>query len=243
MYATIGTCPDIAYATNKLCSFNNNPDMAHWAAAKRVLQYLKGTKELGITYNRNTKNSGFHGYADATFASNHDLTSTSRNVFMLNGGAITWHSKKETTPTLSTADAEFTSMAKASKEIVWLRNLYNELGDEPKTATTLHGDNKSAIVIATNAQFHQRSKYFELHKLYLRDKIWNRQITLIYCPTNDMTADVLTKVSGTLMHSAYVRLEGECCTHIRKSVGQTYIYTSHTRPHAEYNLINRLHKL
>jgi hypothetical protein len=38
MYATIGTCPDIAYATNKLCSFNNNPDMAHWAAAKRVLR-------------------------------------------------------------------------------------------------------------------------------------------------------------------------------------------------------------
>jgi hypothetical protein len=122
---------------------------------------------------------------------------------MLNGGAITWHSKKETMPTLSTANAEFTSMAKASKEIVWLRNLYNELGHEPKMATTLHGNNKSAIVIASNAQFYQRSKYFEPHKLYLQDKIRNGQITLIYCPTNDMTADVLTKVLSRTNHQQH----------------------------------------
>lgn len=51
MYTTIGTHPDIPYAINKLCAFNNNPDLIHWSAAKQVLHYLKGTKELGITYN------------------------------------------------------------------------------------------------------------------------------------------------------------------------------------------------
>ena len=40
MYAAIGTRPDIAYAVNKLCSFNSNPDLVHWTAAKRVLRYL-----------------------------------------------------------------------------------------------------------------------------------------------------------------------------------------------------------
>ena len=40
MYAAIRTCPDIAYAVNKLCSFNHNLDMVHWTAAKRVLRYL-----------------------------------------------------------------------------------------------------------------------------------------------------------------------------------------------------------
>ena len=40
MYATIGTCPDIIYAVNKLCSFNQNPDLVHWTAAKRILHYL-----------------------------------------------------------------------------------------------------------------------------------------------------------------------------------------------------------
>ena len=46
MYAIIGTWPDIAYTVNKLCSFNNNPELAHWSVAKRVLQYSKGTKHL-----------------------------------------------------------------------------------------------------------------------------------------------------------------------------------------------------
>ena len=40
MYATIDTHPDIAYAVNKLCFFNQNPDLVHWTAAKHILCYL-----------------------------------------------------------------------------------------------------------------------------------------------------------------------------------------------------------
>jgi hypothetical protein len=97
----------------------------------------------------------FHGYTDASFASNHDLTSTSGNVFILNGGAIAWSSKKEITPALSTTEAEFNSMAHAEKDIIWLLNLYKEIGYEPKKATILYCDNKSAIAIITNTQFHK----------------------------------------------------------------------------------------
>ena len=51
MYVMIRTHPDIAYAMSTLCTFNMNPDSSsHWSAAKHVLQYLKGTKDLGITY-------------------------------------------------------------------------------------------------------------------------------------------------------------------------------------------------
>ena len=193
MYAAIGTRPDIAYAVNKLCSFNNNPDLAHWTAAKRVLRYLKGTKELGIAYRRKGNQGEFYGYADASFATNHDLSSTSGNVFLLNGGAITWSSKRETTPALSTAEAEFTSMARAEKDVIWLRNLYTEIGYEPKDATILYGDNKSAIAIVTNAQFHKRAKYFDLNNLRMRKTIKIGWLTLVYCPTDEMTADILTK--------------------------------------------------
>ena len=62
----------------------------------------------------------FYGYADASFANNHDLRSTSGNVFILNGGAIAWSLKKELTPALLTAEAEFNSMAHAEKDIIWL---------------------------------------------------------------------------------------------------------------------------
>ena len=155
MYAAIGTRPDIAYAVNKLCSFNSNLDLVHWTAAKRVLRYLRGTKELGITYTNGGMKGEFYGYTNASFTNNHDLTLTSGNVFILNGGTITWSSKKELTPALSTAEAEFNSMVCAEKDIIWLRNLDKEISYEPKTAMILYGDNRSAIAIVTNAQFHK----------------------------------------------------------------------------------------
>ena len=71
MYVMIRTHPDIAYAMSTLCTFNMNPDSSHWSAAKHVLQYLKGTKDLGITYTKyDANNNQFYGYADASFTNN-----------------------------------------------------------------------------------------------------------------------------------------------------------------------------
>jgi len=52
MYAAVATRPDIAFPVNKLASFTANPTMCHWTAAKHVLRYLKGTKNIGITYSK-----------------------------------------------------------------------------------------------------------------------------------------------------------------------------------------------
>ena len=52
MYAAVGTRPDIAFAINRLASLMANPTMYHWTAAKHVLRYLKGTKDIGITYSK-----------------------------------------------------------------------------------------------------------------------------------------------------------------------------------------------
>ena len=82
----------------------------------------------------------------------------SRNVFILNGGAIAWSSKKELSPALSTTEAEFNLMVRTKKDIIWLWNLYEEIRYKPKKAMILYGDNKSVIAIVTNAQFHKRAK-------------------------------------------------------------------------------------
>ena len=166
MYAAIGTCPDITYVVNKLCSFTSNPDLEHWTAAKRILRYLKGTKDLGITYMKCNLNKEFHGYADASLRNNYDMTSTSGNVFLLYNGAITWSSKKQKVMETSTTESEFISMVQATRQVVWLRNLYIKLGYKPTKAITLYTDNRLAIVIATDGKFHQRTMHFKLK--YLR---------------------------------------------------------------------------
>ena len=89
MYAAIGTHPNITYAVNKLCSFTSNPDPEHWTAAKRILRYLKGTKDLGITYTKGNLNKEFHGYTDTSLRNNYDMMATSGNMFLLHNRATT----------------------------------------------------------------------------------------------------------------------------------------------------------
>ncbi len=64
MYAMVGTRPDIAYVVGCAGRYLSNPGNAHWEALKRVLRYLQGTKQLGITFQREAS-SVLHGYSDS----------------------------------------------------------------------------------------------------------------------------------------------------------------------------------
>jgi hypothetical protein len=50
MYAALQTRPDIAFAVQHLSQYTSNPAQEHWTAVKRVLRYLKGTRDEGIIY-------------------------------------------------------------------------------------------------------------------------------------------------------------------------------------------------
>jgi hypothetical protein len=89
-----------------------NPTMCHWTADKHILRYLKGTKNIGITYSKPesdsvTSQNNFTGYSDASFANNYDHTSVSGYAFISAGGMITWGSKKQNIISLSTTKAEY----------------------------------------------------------------------------------------------------------------------------------------
>lgn len=62
MYAATATRPDVAYAISTLTRFMADPHPIHWDAAKRVLLYLKGTKDLCLTFGLN--DSSLIGYTD-----------------------------------------------------------------------------------------------------------------------------------------------------------------------------------
>lgn len=86
MYAAVGTRPDIAYAVTYLAQFASHPGPDHWIAAKRVLRYIPGTVQVGLTYPRTSHSSlEVTGYADASYASNiTDRKSFSSQCFLNN---------------------------------------------------------------------------------------------------------------------------------------------------------------
>lgn len=69
---------------------------------------------------------------------------------MLGGGAIGWSSKLQTFVTLSTTEAEYVCAVEAGKEILWMRNLMDEMGYTVKVASPLMIDNMSALSVTKN---------------------------------------------------------------------------------------------
>ena len=75
---------------------------------------------------------------------------------------FSWRCKKQDRVSKSSTEAEYRVMSTACSEIVWLRGLLEELGFPQTTSTPLHVDNTSAIEIATNPVFHERTKNIEV---------------------------------------------------------------------------------
>ena len=193
MYAAMGTRPDIAFATSTVAQFLENPGRDYWEAVKRIFRYLKGTRELSLVYGG--RKEDLQGWVDADGASQEHRRAISGYVFMVDGGAVSWTSKKQELVTLSTTEAEYVAATHATKEAMWLRALVTEIFPHVtiNNPTTIFGDNKSAIALAHGGNYHARTKHIDIRYHFIRYIIEAGSIKLIYCPTDKQTADTLTK--------------------------------------------------
>jgi hypothetical protein len=203
-YLATATRPDIAFAVNRLAAYTANPSLTHYTAAKRILRYLKGTINLGLTYRDTPDSNIFYGYSDAAYANADDLKSTSGYVFLAGEAAITWGSRKQTTIALSSTEAEYIALSESSREIMWLRHLYGELGYVQKSPTLLLGDNDGSIAMARNPQFHKRSKHVDIRWHWVRDLVQDGLVNIQDCRDPEQTADILTKALQRLKHTKHV---------------------------------------
>ena len=194
MYLMIGTRPDLAAAVGALSQFAADPCPTHWQALKRVLRYLQATPTHGIKFLASHGGS-LVGYSDADWAGDiESRRSTSGYVFMLNGGCISWRSKKQRTVALSSTEAEYMALSEAIQEAVWLKAFMQELGEVTGDhALTVYEDNQGAIALAKNPEFHKRTKHIDIRYHFVREKVEDGQVRLVYCPTQEMLADLMTK--------------------------------------------------
>ena len=200
MYLSVGTRPDITHAVNYLSQFNNKHDARHWKAAKRVLRYLRGTLDKGLVYRRDDK--ALIGLADADWGNSElDRRSYTGYSFILSGAAVSWCSRKQKTVALSSTEAEYMCLSEAAKEAIFCITLLKELGCKSLAKVQLFNDNQSAIKLARNPVYHSRSKHIEIRFHFIREAIQRHPIRLDYLPTEEMTADVLTKPLPVAKHN------------------------------------------
>ncbi|GJZ57138.1 ribonuclease H-like domain-containing protein [Tanacetum coccineum] len=165
------TRPDISYDVHYLNQFMHAPLVSHLDAALRVLRYLKGS--LGSATRK----------------------SVSSYCVFLGDSLVTWKSKKQSTLSRSYAEAEYRSMASATCEIIWLSNLLGDMGVKDLLLVVLYCDNSSALQIAANHVFHEKSKHSKINVHLVREKVASGVIKTEKIYTTQQIVDVRTKAS------------------------------------------------
>uniref|UniRef100_A0A2N9E1K2 Retrotransposon Copia-like N-terminal domain-containing protein n=1 Tax=Fagus sylvatica TaxID=28930 RepID=A0A2N9E1K2_FAGSY len=137
----------------RLSQFMEHPRDSHLKAAQHIVQYIKGAPSQGLLY---PSYSDLHvkAFSDSDWAGCPDTRrSTTGYCVFLGSSLVSWRSKKQTTVSRSSAEAEYRAMASAA-----------------------------ALHIAANPFFHERTKHIEIDCHLVRDKIQEGLIRSLHVP-------------------------------------------------------------
>ncbi|GKC01425.1 zinc finger, CCHC-type containing protein, partial [Tanacetum coccineum] len=178
----ITTCtrPDIAFVMGKLSRYTSNLGTQHCQAIQRVLKYLKKTIYYRLTYTGYP--SVLEGYIDASWISNTEYnSSTSGWVFLLEGGVISWASKKQTCIT--------------GKEVEWLKNLLLDISlwSKPIAPISIHFDSAATLAKAYSQIYNEKSRHLGVRHSMIRELITNEVVSIEFVRSQQNLVDHLTK--------------------------------------------------
>jgi hypothetical protein len=204
-YLSNCTRPDICYAVGLLARKMASPNAGDWKMMKHVLRYLRGTLNASIRYaTRPSQPNNLSAFSDASYAEDSaDRKSTGGYVFLFNDGAISWRSVNQPIVALSSAEAEYIALTDSFKEALWLQSLLAEISRSLVAPTTMFEDNQSAMKLASNKVHSSRTKHIDVRFHFVRNAVSDGKVILQYCPTETMTADILTKSLGKILHARH----------------------------------------
>ena len=203
------TRPDITYAVNQCARFAHDPKESHAKAVKKIIRYLKGTREKGLIY-RPTGELALDCYCDADFCGqfpvedpNHPVSVKSRSgyVFTMSGCPFHWASKLQTLTALSSTESETLCLSEAMRHLLPLRELVDEvranLGldkDYPvRMKSKVFEDNNGCISLATSPKITPRSKHIGTAHFFFKERIQDGSIEVLKIDTTMQKADIFTK--------------------------------------------------
>ena len=134
------------------------------------------------------------------------------------GAPMSWGSKKQSSVSLSTSEAEYIALSLAIQEGKWVHRLLCEILDaaEDKSGPELKimEDNQSCIKMTKNPVNHGRAKHIDIKYHHIRDEVKRGDVTLEYCDTAMMLADIMTKgLPGPRHKDLMAALSIHACSH------------------------------
>jgi hypothetical protein len=194
MYIMLKIRSNIIYSISMINRYVFNFIQIHWQAVKRVFRYLRKTYQMKLMFRETLK--FLKNYTNSNWIENQDIKrSISKYAFNVDNDVINWFSKRQFIVTLFICEIEYTKQILIAKEAIWLRNLMIQLTCDVEYSQTIiiYENNQSVIVLIKNSQFHARIKYIDIQIHFIKEKVIEEFIDLIYVSIDQMIVDDLTK--------------------------------------------------
>ncbi|KAL0551384.1 hypothetical protein IC582_010470 [Cucumis melo] len=184
---------DIAYVVHIVSQFIVAPRTIHFTAVLRILRSIKGTLGHGLQFSSQSS-LVLSSFSNVDWAEDPtDKQSTTGYCFYLGDALISSRSKKQSVVFCSSTESEYRALVDATSELLWLRWFLTDMGAPQTSPTILHCDNRSAIQIAHNNVFHERTKHIENDCHFVRHHLQSNTLHLQSISTADQPADIFTK--------------------------------------------------
>lgn len=185
--------PDIQPAISFMTTRVKAPNEGDWIKLKRLMQFLKTTQDDVLTLQANGT-SVIKWYLDAAFAVHPDYKGHTGATMTLGKGAIQSISTKQKINTRSSTEAELISTDDIMSKVIWTKLFLETQGYDVKE-NIIYRDNQSSMKLETNgkASSGKRTRHFNIRYFFITDLIQRKEVSIEYCPTDEMVADYLTK--------------------------------------------------
>ena len=193
LYVCKRSRPDIQLPTMFLTTRVSNPDVDDWKKLSRIMNYLRDTNDLALRLS--VDDIGIlRWWIDASFAVHRDFKSHTGASLSLGKGCPINMSSKQKINTRSSTEAELVGINDAMTMILWVRLFLMAQGHEIRD-NIVYQDNQSTMLLAKNGRQSsgKQTRHIEIRYYFITDQIERKNVTIKYCPTEDMVADFFTK--------------------------------------------------
>lgn len=197
LYLMLGTRPDISFAVTKLAQHAANPTTEHLNKVLYICHYLLGTKSYTLCYD-GSSGIGLSAFTDSDWASD-PYTRRSQTGFFLKlaNGIFSWTSHTQKTIAHSSTEAEYMALSDCSRQVVWVRNLLEELGYK-LNAIPIAGDNQGSIFMASNPVTSKHSQHIDIRYHYIHEVVERGLVDVLFIDGANNPADLFTKNLGCI---------------------------------------------
>jgi hypothetical protein len=206
-FLAASTRPDCLYAVHQCARFSADPKLSHERAVKRIVQYLKGTRDQGVILKPDAT-KGVQCFVDADFAGGYSsetceepvsmFSRTGYVIFYFNCPVI-WVSKLQTEICLSTVEAEYVDLSQSMRDVIpfldhidELDNIFDQKTETPSMKCTLFEDNNGALELATAPTYRPRTKHIAIKYHHFREHVKAGRIKIMAIDTHEQIADQFT---------------------------------------------------